>query len=141
MREMSPKKKGGKERKKKISCKKCGRVINPTEHPPSKTWQLVSPMPDKEGRVTLTIMGSFRCPDCNASVRAAIKKIKGDEIGSGKSKKELLIQAINLLQEPTSIEQIEIKGVSPAAVGKAIQIMIDRGQISGKIENDVFLPN
>ncbi len=138
---MSPKKKKGKERKKKISCKKCGRVIDPIEHPPSKTWQLISPMPDKEGRVTLTIMGSFRCPDCNASVRAAMKKIKGDEIGSGKSKKELLIQAVNLLQEPTPIEQIEIEGVSPASVGKAIQIMIDRGQMSGKIENEVFLPN
>jgi hypothetical protein len=86
-------------------------------------------------------MGSFRCPDCNASVRAAMKKIKGDEIGSGMSKKELLIKAINLLQEPTPIDQIEIEGVSPAAVGKAIQIMINRDQISGKIENEVFLPN
>ena len=130
-----------KERKKKISCKKCGRIINPTENPPSKTWQLISPMPDKEGRVTLTIMGSFSCPDCNASIRAAMKKIRGDEIGSGKSKKELLIQAINLLQKPTPIEEIEIEGISPVAVGKAIQTLIDKGQISGKVENNIFHPN
>lgn len=135
MIKMSPKRK---ERKKKISCKKCGCVINPIETPPSKTWQLISPMPDKEGRVTLTIMGSFRCPDCNASVRAAIKKVRGDEIGSGKSKKDLLIQAINLIQEPTPIDQIEIAGISPAAVGKAIQTLIDKGEIKGKVENNVF---
>ncbi|MHA1329956.1 MAG: chromatin protein Cren7, partial [Candidatus Hodarchaeales archaeon] len=74
-----------KERKsrKKISCKKCGAIIDPSINPPEKTWQLISPMPDKEGRVTLTIMGSFRCKECGASVRGSLKKIRGDEIGSG----------------------------------------------------------
>jgi transcription initiation factor TFIIIB Brf1 subunit/transcription initiation factor TFIIB len=129
-----------KKRRKKISCKKCGCVINPVEHPPNKTWQLISPMPDKEGRVTLTIMGSFRCPDCNASVRASLKKVKGDEMGSGKSKKELLIQAVNLMKEPTPIEQIEISGISAAAVNKAIKTLIDQGNLKGRIEEGIFYP-
>ena len=127
-------------RKKKISCKKCGHVINPIDTPPEKTWQLISPMPDKEGRVTLTIMGSFHCPMCNASVRASLKKIRGDEIGSGKSKKELLIQAVNLVQEPTPIDQIEITGISAAAVGKAIGTLITQGKLNGKVEDGIFYP-
>ncbi|MFX0123306.1 MAG: chromatin protein Cren7 [Candidatus Hodarchaeota archaeon] len=127
-------------RKKKISCKKCGNIINPVETPPEKTWQLISPMPDKEGRVTLTIMGSFHCPMCNASVRASLKKIRGDEIGSGKSKKELLIQAVSLVQEPTPINQIEITGISAAAVSKAISTLINQGELNGKVEDGVFYP-
>ena len=127
-------------RKKKIACKKCGTEINPIETPPLKTWQLVSPMPDKEGRVTLTIMGSFRCPECNASVRTSIKKIKGDEMGSGTSKKELLIQAVKLIKEPTPIEEIEIAGVSSKAVGKAIETLIVQKSIEGKVENGIFHP-
>jgi hypothetical protein len=127
-------------RKKKISCKKCGVEINPTETPPSKTWQLVSPMPDKEGRVTLTVMGSFRCPECNASVRAALKKIRGDEMGSGTSKKTLLIEAVKLIKEPTPISEIEIQGISAQAVEKAIQMLISQKNLSGKVEEGLFYP-
>jgi hypothetical protein len=127
-------------RKKKIACKKCGREINPTETPPLKTWQLISPMPDKEGRVTLTIMGSFRCPDCNASVRASLKKIKGDEMAAGTSKKELLIQAVKLITEPTPIEEIEIAGISSKAVEKAIETLINQKSLTGKVEEGYFYP-
>ena len=127
-------------RKKKIACKKCGTEINPSVTPPLKTWQLVSPMPDKQGRVTLTIMGSFRCPECNASVRASIKKIKGDEMGSGKSKKELLTQAVKLIQEPTPIEEIEITGISSKAVGKAIEMLIVQKVLNGKVVDGTFHP-
>jgi len=126
--------------KKQISCKKCGYIINPIQNPPDKTWQLISPMPDKEGRVTLTIMGAFRCPECGASVRAAMKKIRGDEIGSGHSKKELLIQAVNLIKEPTNIENIEIEGISTASVEKAIGLLIEQGQLKGKIQNSKYYP-
>ncbi len=129
-----------KKRKKKISCKKCGHVINPIETPPEKTWQLISPMPDKEGRVTLTIMGSFHCPICNASIRASLKKVRGDEIGSGKSKKELLIQAVNLVREATPIDQIEIAGISTTAVGKAIETLITQGELNGRVKDGIFYP-
>ncbi len=129
-----------KKRKKKISCKNCGHILDPIVTPPEKTWQLVSPMPDKDGRVTLTVMGSFHCPMCNASIRASLKKIRGDEIGSGKSKKELLIQAVNLVKAATPIDQIEIGGISANAVGKAIQTLINQGELNGRIEEGIFYP-
>ncbi|MCK5343634.1 MAG: hypothetical protein KAR20_09525, partial [Candidatus Heimdallarchaeota archaeon] len=108
--------------------------------PPLKTWQLVSPMPDKEGRVTLTIMGSFRCPECNASVRAALKKVKGDEMGSGTSKKEALIQAVKLIEKPTPIDEIEIQGISSQTVGKAIETLITQKSLNGEVKDGKFYP-
>lgn len=127
-------------RKKRISCKKCGTEIDPVKTPPLKTWQLVSPMPDKEGRVTLTIMGSFRCPECNASVRAALKKVKGDEMGSGTSKKESLIQVVKLIEKPTPIDEIEIQGISSQAVGKAIETLIAQKSLNGEVKDGKFYP-
>lgn len=43
---------------------------------PLRTWTLVSPIPDKEGRVTVTIMGSFMCPECGKTWNAVIQKLK-----------------------------------------------------------------
>jgi len=67
-----------KQKKDPYICPNCGTRV--TE--PVKTWQLVSPMPDSKGRVTITIMGSFQCPNCGHKWRAVISKIKvgGDEV-------------------------------------------------------------
>ncbi len=43
---------------------------------PDKTWQVISPLPDARGRITITVMGSYRCPNCGRSWRATISKIK-----------------------------------------------------------------
>lgn len=70
-------------------CPKCGTRVSE----PKKTWQLVSPMPDSQGRITITIMGSFECPNCGHKWRAVISKIKvgGDEVEvETKSKKKKL---------------------------------------------------
>jgi predicted RNA-binding Zn-ribbon protein involved in translation (DUF1610 family) len=59
------------------SCPNCGaKGIKP-----DKTWQTVSPLPDALGRVTITIMGSYRCPNCGYSWRGIVSKIKAG--GSG----------------------------------------------------------
>ncbi|KSW12696.1 chromatin protein Cren7 [Pyrodictium occultum] len=67
-------------------CPKCG-----TRTEPVKTWQLVSPFPDSKGRVTITVMGSFVCPNCGYRWRAVVSKIKvgGSEVEleSGKGAK------------------------------------------------------
>ena len=65
-------------------CPKCGTRVDQ----PSKTWQLVSPMPDARGRITITVMASFVCPNCGYKWRAAISKIKvgGDEVEIGGKK-------------------------------------------------------
>jgi len=59
-------------------CPRCGTRVEQ----PVKTWQLVSPLPDSKGRVTITIMGSFVCPNCGYKWRAVISKIKvgGEEV-------------------------------------------------------------
>ncbi len=64
-------------------CPRCGTKVEP-----KKTWQLVSPFPDSKGRITITIMASFECPNCGYKWRAAISKIKvgGDEMEVGGKK-------------------------------------------------------
>ncbi|MCE4607330.1 MAG: chromatin protein Cren7 [Desulfurococcales archaeon] len=57
-------------------CPVCGTRVGE----PDKTWQLVSPLPDKRGRITVTVMGSFTCPNCGYKWRAVINKLK---VGSG----------------------------------------------------------
>ena len=43
---------------------------------PVRTWQLVSPLPDKKGRITVTIMGAFECPSCGYKWKAVLQKMK-----------------------------------------------------------------
>lgn len=43
---------------------------------PEKTWQLVSPLPDAKGRITITVMGTFQCPNCGKRWRGVVSKIK-----------------------------------------------------------------
>ncbi len=65
-------------------CPRCGTRVEP-----SKTWQLVSPFPDSKGRITITVMGSFVCPECGYRWRGVVSKLKvgGEEVeletGSG----------------------------------------------------------
>lgn len=67
-------------------CPNCGTRVSE----PVKTWTIVSPLPDKYGRITVTVMGSFQCPNCGAKWTAAIKKIKtgGDEEAKAKGEEE-----------------------------------------------------
>jgi len=69
-------------------CPKCGAEVAE----PIKTWQLVAPIPDSEGRITITIMGMFQCPNCGYKWRGVVSKLKVGrdvEIESGGVKKRL----------------------------------------------------
>ncbi len=70
-------------------CPSCGTKVEK----PVKTWQLVSPLPDAYGRITITIMGSFRCPNCGESWRTVISKVKagdrGIEVEGARGRKKL----------------------------------------------------
>ncbi len=63
---------GGSGKKDPLVCPKCGTRASE----PVKTWTLVSPIPDRKGRITVTVMGSFVCPNCGYSWRAVVQKIK-----------------------------------------------------------------
>ncbi|AEE94213.1 hypothetical protein [Acidianus hospitalis] len=53
-------------------CPNCGTKVDK----PVKTWNLVSPLPDAEGRITITVMGSYVCPNCGYKWRGVVSKIK-----------------------------------------------------------------
>lgn len=71
-----------------MRCPICG-----TDAQPERTWQLISPLPDAEGRITITVMGSFRCNSCGHKWRGVVSKIKagGDsiEVEGGSARKVL----------------------------------------------------
>ena len=70
-------------------CPNCGYRVEK----PERTWQLIAPIPDSKGRITITVMGSFKCPQCGRKWRGVISKIKagaeGVEIESAKGKRAL----------------------------------------------------
>ena len=43
---------------------------------PYKTWELIAPFPDKKMRITVTILGMFKCPSCGKSFRGVVSKVK-----------------------------------------------------------------
>ena len=70
-------------------CPYCGEEVEK----PYKTWQLVSPLPDSKGRITITIMGMYQCSNGH-KWRAIVSKIKvggsGEvEVEGAKGKKVL----------------------------------------------------
>jgi len=43
---------------------------------PYKRWELIAPFPDKKMRITVTILGMFKCPSCGKSFRGIVGKAK-----------------------------------------------------------------
>ncbi len=127
--------------KDKLRCTQCAFKINPVETPPNKTWNMISPLPDKMGRVTLTIMGSFTCPKCGKSLRIAMQKIKSDSDPTGVSRKQGLLTTLQELKEKISLEELATKvGLSDKVVSKAISLLIKKGEIKGVIKDSYFIP-
>ncbi|OYT46899.1 MAG: chromatin protein Cren7 [Desulfurococcales archaeon ex4484_42] len=65
-----------------VKCPQCGTEVKQ----PEKTWQLISPLPDTEGRVTITVMGTFKCPNCGYRWRTKVSTLKvgpGGEVEIG----------------------------------------------------------
>lgn len=93
--------------KKAFQCPKCGTVVNE----PKKTWQLTAPLPDKKGRITVTIMGLFECPSCGYRWRGVVSKLK---IGS---------EGVEV--EGRGKERVSLGGESVKREGKVIELSIE----------------
>ena len=99
---------------------------------------MVAPMPDKEGRITVTIMAVWTCPNCGAKIRGTYSKIKVGHDIKGTNRTQILIETLN------SVESIKIRDVaekikvSEETARKAIQYLINKGKISGRIEGDTY---
>ena len=59
-------------RKKRNLCPSCGTEVEK----PYKTWHLMAPFPDKQMRITVTVMGMFECPKCGKKFRGVVSKAK-----------------------------------------------------------------
>ncbi|HDN75721.1 MAG TPA: chromatin protein Cren7 [Acidilobales archaeon] len=55
-----------------VKCPMCGTEVKN----PEKTWQLVAPLPDAEGRITITVMGVFKCPNCGYRWKTKVSTLK-----------------------------------------------------------------
>ena len=58
--------------KRNIMCPSCGEPVKE----PYKTWELISPFPDKKMRITITVFGMFQCPKCGRKFRGVVAKAK-----------------------------------------------------------------
>ncbi|MEM1623537.1 MAG: chromatin protein Cren7 [Sulfolobales archaeon] len=70
-----------------MKCPRCGYDTRPL-----KTWHLTSPLPDADGRISITIMGSFKCPSCGHSWRGKVSVLKvggGHDVEIGEGGKKL----------------------------------------------------
>ena len=128
--------------KTKIICKNknCGQTFSKLEVSPSKTWNLVSPMPDKQGRITITIMGTYLCPHCGRNNTSVVSKFKDSEEGEQrKSKQEQLIELLES-QEQVDLTEVALQfGFVEGTVQKAVEMLIGRGQVQGRIKDGMFI--
>jgi len=119
--------------------KSCGLTFSKQEVSPTKTWNLVSPLPDKEGRLTITIMGTYPCPNCGRRNTSVVTKFKDVEEGEKKSKREQLIELLES-EDQVILAEIALKfGYSEVTVKKAVETLIKQGRIHGRIEDDTFI--
>jgi len=128
--------------KTRIVCrnKSCGQSFSKLEVSPTKTWNLVSPMPDKQGRITITIMGTYPCPNCGRSNTSVVSKFKDSEEGEQrKSKQEQLIELLGS-QEQVDLTEVALQfGFAEGTVQKAVETLIKRGQVQGRVEDGMFI--
>ncbi len=89
-------------KEKELVCPQCGsRDIEVV-----KTWQLVSPFPDKYGRITITVMGIVQCKNCGYKWKAVVSKLKvggkSVEVESGGKRKVIEGEE----EEPRRVKEI-----------------------------------
>ncbi len=88
-------------------CPKCGTKTSPT-----RTWQLIAPLPDSQGRITITIMGVYECSNCGYKWRGVVSKMKvgsnSIEIESGKKGIKLLGDEKNISSRQGNIIELDL---------------------------------
>lgn len=91
-------------------CPRCGSIV-PS---PKRTWQLVAPIPDSSGRITITVMGIYECPSCSYKWRAVVSKMKvgSDSIEiEGAKGKELKLAGEEKESRRSTIIEIDLKDI------------------------------
>ncbi|RLE75561.1 MAG: hypothetical protein DRZ80_02610 [Thermoprotei archaeon] len=127
-------------REKKIKCSKCGYTWSPNELQPIKTWHMVSPMPDKQGRITVTVLGIWICPNCGYKVRGTVSKLKlGEDTGKTVDRTTMLIEELNR-HDRISLKELSKKfKFSEETIKMAVEYLINKGLVKGRIVGNDFV--
>ncbi|MHA1115259.1 MAG: hypothetical protein ACTSPJ_03720 [Candidatus Heimdallarchaeaceae archaeon] len=126
-------------KKKKIKCKKCGAEWLPNEVETKKEWNMISPMPDKDGNVTITRMASWNCPSCGKNVAGAKGKTKG-EFRVEDTPKYKIEHALDSGEEVDLEELAEEIGFKVENLIKIIPAYMKKKGLKGEIKGNKFIP-
>ncbi|MFX1519098.1 MAG: chromatin protein Cren7 [Promethearchaeota archaeon] len=126
---------------KKLKCKNCNNTSFEGVTP-LKTWQMFSPLPDKDGNITITVMGSFTCPNCGKNVRGAIKKIKADQTeGSTYAKREKLLETLIGATDKIDLKELSSTlDIEISTLKKVVEVYIKKGTVKGQVTANSFIP-
>ncbi|MHA1303170.1 MAG: hypothetical protein ACTSQE_00920 [Candidatus Heimdallarchaeaceae archaeon] len=126
-------------KQKKVKCKHCGAEWLPKEVPTKKEWNIVSPMPDKDGNVTITRMATWDCPECGKNKTGAMGKTKG-EFRVEDTPKYKIEHALSS-GEKIDLEQLaEEIGFKVENLKKIVPAYQKKKDIAGRIEGNMFIP-
>ncbi len=127
-------------KRKTKKCPKCGYEFKEiSEETAIKTWHLVSPLPDKQGRITVTLMGTWKCPQCGYTIRGVISKIKVGEETRTVNRTQMLIDILRNSERITIKDIADKFNMEESTIEKAIMYLIKKGKIKGQIMNGVFI--
>ncbi|MHA1217946.1 MAG: hypothetical protein ACTSSN_05305 [Candidatus Heimdallarchaeaceae archaeon] len=126
-------------KKKLIKCKNCGEEWLPTDVPTKKEWNIVSPMPDKQGNVTITRMATWDCPNCGKNRTGAKAKTKG-EFKEEETPKYKIEHAISSEEKFNIADLADEIGFDVESIKKIIPMYLKKNKIKGKIDGDFFIP-
>ena len=126
---------------KKLKCKKCGNTSFEGVKP-NKTWQMYSPMPDRDGNITITVMGSLTCPNCGKNVRGALKTIKTDQTEGGTYKKrEKLLETLVSANDEIDLTKLSSElDIELNTLKKVVEAYIKKGKVKGQVTDNSFVP-
>lgn len=125
-------------RKTKIKCKKCGSIFNSSNKINIiRTWHMISPIPDKNGNLTITIMASWTCPNCGSKNTGKISTIKSNLDAHGETPSQKLINIIKQRKIISISELADIIKTKEDNIKKALEHMIKKKIINAVIKKDV----
>jgi len=126
--------------KARLKCKSCGAEYESQgDVKIIKTWHMVSPMPDKDGNITINIFATWECPRCRARNRSKISSIKSGAELRSRSYTERLREAIYRAKEVTLEELAEMFNMSKDTILKALRYLIEKRVIKAKIEGEKII--
>ncbi len=124
-------------RRQGLICKNCGsRFSSQKEVRITKTWHVVSPFPDKNGNITISIFAIWICPVCGSRNRGKLSSIKSDTELKSKSYTQRLEEIIYESREITVEEIAGRLGIPKNTVLKALRYLIKEGIIRAKLEGE-----